>query len=504
MRKGVVAAAIAACALILSACSGGSAPNAQSGGELRLGAVSPIASFVPGSFDAGPGLTFVQPVYDTLLRDDNDGVPQASIATDWSYDDSQTKLSLTLRDDVNFTDGTKLDADAVKANLEAAKAGTGETGGQLRFVDSVTAVDATHVEISLSAPDPALLSNLGAGAGALASPKALGTPGLATGPVGSGPYTFDAAASQIGVTYVYQRNADYWNKQDFPYDKITITVFNDSNAIVNALKSGQIDFAGISDQIGQTLASDALKVESFPAYTATGLFLFDRGGSIVPALADVRVRQAINYALDRQTIFQQVFNGVGTVTDQSFSTESGAFDPSFETYDFDIDKAKSLMADAGYANGFDLPMPDLSPIDPKRQAAVTEALASINITAQYQPVNGETFISDLLSGKYPAAVFNLNSYQPWSFAQLALMPDSLWNPFHNSDQTIIGLVDKAQTQSGADADATFKELNKYVVDQAWFATIVQPNSIFGASTKINVEPRKYSTWPPIWNFTPAS
>lgn len=504
MRNKLAAAIVAVCALVLTACSGASPNTAGETQELRIGAISPIASFEPGNFDAGPGSAFIQPVYDTILRNDSEGEPQPSIATEWSYDDSGTELSLTLRDDVTFTDGAKLDAEAVKANLEAAKAGTGETAGQLRFIDTVTVEDPTHLTISLSAVDPSLLTNLGGAAGSLASPETLGTPELATTPVGSGPYVFDAAASQTGVTYAYTRNPDYWNADDFPFDGITITVFNDGNAVTNALRSGQIDFAGISDQAAETLESDRLKVESFPAYTASGVFLFDRNGTIVPALADVRVRQAINMAFDREQIVEQVYAGVGTPTAQSFSESSAAFDPSFEKYEHDVDAAKALLVEAGYADGFTLPMPDLGPIDPKRQAAVTEALTAIGITPQYEPVNGETFISDLLSGKYPAAIFNLNSHRPWDFAQLALLPDSLWNPFHTTDENIVDLVNMAQTQTGEEADATFRELNEYIVDQAWFATLVQPNSVFGVSSAIDVEPRKFSTWPPIWNFTPAS
>ena len=505
MRTRIAAAVLATVALALTACT--ASPN--SGGdsapaELSIATIGPPESFAPGSFSTGPSTLYMQPVYDTLLRNDNDGEPQPSIATEWSFNDAQTELTLTLRDDVKFTDGASLDAGAVKANLEFAQQGTGDTAGQLKFIDTVEATDATHVKITLSAPDPSLLPNLGGPAGSLASPEALGTEELKTQPVGSGPYVLDQSASQTGVKYIYTRNDDYWNAEDFPFDGIEITIFNDSNAILNALRSGQVDFSTVTQKDADSLESAGLTIESFPAYTVSGLFLFDREGTLVPALADVRVRQALNLAIDKDAIFEGVYGGVGTPTSQVFSVSSEVFDPALdETYAYNVEKAKELLAEAGYPDGFALPMPDVSPIFPETQAAFTEALTAIGVTPEYQPVNGETFISDLLSAKYPAAIFGLNTYRPWDFAQYALTPDALWNTFHVADPTIVSLVDQAQTQTGEEQTATFRELNEYVLDQAWFAANVQSNNVFALSSDISVTPQMFSTIPPIWNIVPA-
>ena len=504
MRKRVAAVILTVGALALTACSGSTPASDAASQELSIAVITAPGSFAPGNFNTGPSTVFVQPVYDTILRNDNEGEPQANIATEWSYNDAQTELTLTIRDDVTFTDGAALDADAVKANLESAKEGTGETAGQLRFIDTVSVVDETHVKIALSAVDPSLLANLGGPAGSLASPDALGTAELDTKPVGSGPYILDESGSQTGVTYEYTRNDEYWNAEDFPFDSITVTVFTDANAIMNALRSEQVDFANVGDQNAESLEAAGFTIESFPAYTSTGIYLFDREGTLVPALGDARVRQAINLALDREAILQQVYSGVGTPTAQVFSVSSAAFDPGLdETYAYNIEEAKALLAEAGYSDGFALPMPDVSPVYPDQQAAVTEALTAIGITPEYQPVNGETFISDLLSAKYPAAIFGLNSHRPWDFAQLALTPESLWNPFHVSDPTVVELIDTAQTQTGEEADATFRELNQYIVDEAWFAPYIQANNVFAASADITVEPQKFATLPPIWNFAPA-
>jgi len=503
MRKLVGIAAVTA-VMALTACNGSSSDGSAASTELDIAAIGTPESFAPGNFGTGPTTQFLQPVYDSLFRNTNEGEPAENIVTKWSYDDARTKLSLTIREGVKFTDGTPLDAAAVKANLDSARKGTGEAGGQLRFITEVAVTDATNLTVTLSAPDPSLVPNLGGTAGVLASPKALGTPELDTTPVGSGPYILDAAKSQTGIKYAYTRNPDYWNAKDFPFDTVEVTVFNDNNAILNALRAGETDFAVVTDKDSNSLKSAGLNIQSNPAYTTSGLYLFDRKGSLVPALAEPKVRQAINMALDRDAIHAQVFGGKGKATSQVFSSTSDAYIPELDKkYPFDVDGAKKLLSDAGYANGFILPMPDVSPIYPDQQAAVTEALTAIGITPQYQPVNGQTFISDLLAGKYPAAIFGLNSPRPWDFAQIALTPESLWNPFHVSDPTVVDLINKAQGETGEAQTETFRQLNTYLVDQAWFAPYIQSDNVFASSADITVTPQRYSTLPPLWGLAPA-
>ena len=507
MRKPIAVATIAIAALALSACSAetGGGNGSGSTAALRLSTISAVESFAPGVFGTGPVTIALEPVYDSLFRNDDEGVPGAHIATEWSYDDTNTVLSLTLRDDVTFTDGTALDADAVKQNLDSARTQSGESGGQLRFLSSVDVVDATHLTITLTAPDPSLLSNLGGTAGMLASPAALGSPELATVPVGSGPYEYDEAQSQAGTTYVYDRNEDYWDKDAYPYDSVTVTVYNDATSVINSLRSGQLDSGVVDAKEVAGLESAGLKTTAAPAYTTSGLFLFDRAGTLVPALGDVRVRQAINYALDRSAFADQVFGGEATATDQMFSADSAAYDPALEdVYPYDVDKAKALLAEAGYADGFDLPMPDVSVVFPAQQAAVTEALTAIGIRPQYQPVNGATFISDLLSAKYPAAIFGLNTFRPWDVAQLSMTSQSVWNTFKTDDATVNDLITTAQTQTGDEQDATFKELNSYIVEQAWYAPYAQQDNVYATSSSLSVTPQRYLTSIPLWNYAPAS
>lgn len=517
MHKYVVAASVAAVALTVGACSSSSGKSAASsggtksaaasgktGGTLSLGTIQAPAGFVPGDMNAtGPTPQFYQPVYDTLVKLTTAANPIPDLATSFTYDSKLTTLSLKLRSGVTFTDGSAFNAAAVKANLDAAAKGTGESGGQLRSIASVTVADPTDVKIVLHAPDPSLLRNLGGAAGMMASPKALAAGSLKTTPVGSGPYVLDSGQTTAGSKYTYTRNAKYWGgTTSFPFDKIVETVFGDTSSELNALRAGQINGAVLVQKDVATAKGSGLTVATYPQYTSAGLYIFDRQGKVTPALGKLAVRQAINYAIDRAAFVKNTQGGTGVATDQLFNSDSTGYEPALNTkYAYNLTKAKQLMAQAGYAKGFTVTMPDSSPIYPQEQAALTEALKSINITVKYVPVNGQAFIGDLLGGKFSMTLFQLTVGSSWDAVTGALQPGSTWNAFHVADPTIDRLIGQAQAQTGAAQTATFKKLNEAVTDAAWFAIVNQPAQFYATTKGITVTPERYNAYPPIYNYS---
>src|SRR3954467_11377977 len=475
MRRSIVATTVASLLFFATAC-GGSDDSGSGGGAdatLTLGSIVPPRSFAIGEMaSSGPADNYYQAVYDRLMHLDADGKPSAGLATDWSYDETGLRLALTLHDGVTFTDGATFDADAVKANLEKAKASSGEAGSALRAVDHVEVVDATHADVVLSRPDPGLVDALARSSGFMAAPPALASPDLATAPVGSGPYVLDAKATTAGSDYVYTRNADYWDADSYPYDQVEIKFLDDTTAQLNGLRSGELSAVGgvSTSDVVSGAKSAGLNVVTYFNGTIEGLYLWDRDGAVAPALGDVRVRQAINYAMDRDTIVKTVKGGLGQPTEQVFGPSSAGYDESLEgTYDFDLDKAKKLMADAGYADGFALTLPDFSPVFPDEQAAMTEAFESLKIKTTYKPITGDQVVGSIIGGQWPANFFSLTSSSPWAFAQLAVAPGAPFNPFHVSDPKVNDLVASAQASTGDAQDKALSQLNAYLVDQAWFA-----------------------------------
>jgi peptide/nickel transport system substrate-binding protein len=508
MRRSLIAAS-AASLLLLAACGGGGGSSNGSGGgddTLTLATVTPPSSFAVGAMaQSGPEDSYYQAVYDKLLRLDDKGEPEADLATEFSFDDAGTTLSLTLREGVTFSDGAVFDADAVKANLDAARAATGEAGKALASISEVTVVDATHVDLVLSRPDPGLLQSLARSSGYMASPDAVGSDDLATNPVGSGPYVLDESATTPGSDYVFTRNADYWDAGSYAYDDVEIKYLDDATAILNGLRSGQINGASTPTADAVQAAKDAgLTVTTYTSGGIEGIYLWDRGGSLVPALADVRVRQAINYAIDRQSIVDTVKGGLGVVTEQVFSPDSDGYDPAIEgTYDFDLDKAKQLMAEAGYADGFSMTLPDFSPVYPNEQAAMTEALSSLGIQVTYSPITGDQVVGSIIGGQWPADFFTLTAGSPYEMIGLTLTPQSPFNPFKSSDPQVDALVQAAYAAPADQQGAALKSLSDYLVDQAWFAPWYALEGAFSTSADVEVTAVPGVSVPPLSSFAPA-
>ncbi|MET8976407.1 ABC transporter substrate-binding protein [Streptomyces sp. NPDC004539] len=497
----------AALALSVAACGGSGTGSGSSagGGTLTL---APLVQAQPWDLaDAGLGnnTQYYQPVYDSLLRLTPTADVTANLATKWSYDATRTVLTLTLRTGVKFTDGTALDAAAVKANLLHTKGGTNEAAGQLKGVSAVDVVNPTTVTVKLSAPDPSLLANLGNVAGMIASPKAITAGTLKSEPVGSGPYTLDKSATTAGSTYTFVRNPGYWNKSAFPFDKIVLKPLTDATAVLNALRSGQINGAVLTSAKNIAPAqSSGLNVTKYTSGDVEGLYIWDREGKMVKALGDVRVRQALNYAFDRAAIVKTVKGGMGSPTTQVFNPAGSAFDKSLDSrYTYDPAKAKQLLAEAGYPNGFSVTMPDVSAIFPDQQAAMTQQLADIGVKVKIDKIPTGQLITELLSGKYAMSYMVLASFRPWDTIQIEVAKDALWNVRHTDDPAAEALVKKAQSATGAAQDALFKQLNTHLVEQAWNAPWDSVQNAYATTKGITFTPQAFAAVPPIYNFRRA-
>jgi peptide/nickel transport system substrate-binding protein len=509
-RRSFLASAVAASILLAATgCSNGGPTGgaaAASAGSLSLATIQVPTSYVPGEMPAsGPESHYYQAVYDSLLNLDENGNPVPNLVTEWTYDDSQKVLNLVLRDNVKFSDGAVLDAAAVKANLEKAKAAKGEAGSSLKSVSSVEVKDSTHLTVNLTEPDPALLGSLSRSSGFMASPQALGNADLKTNPVGSGPYVLDQAKSTAGDNYVFTRNPNYWNKDAYPYDEVKIKLLENASAALNGLRAGQLQGVQASTNDLVKGARDAgMNVTTYTNGSVQGIWLWDREGKSAPALADVRVRQAINHAIDRDAIVKTLGAGRGKKTVQVFGPTTAAYDASLEdSYPYDVDKAKKLMADAGYGSGFSMKLPDFSPVYPSAQAAMTEAMAAIGITVTYEPITADQVVGSVIGAKWPMNYFSLTSSGAWNSSQQTMAPGALFNPFKVSDPKIVELLDKAKNSDDAGRDAALRELNKHVVEQAWFAPWYFEEGAYATSKDVKLTPQANVNVPALYNFAPA-
>ncbi len=512
MSRWKIAAALAAVSAFgLSACSSSDATTVSasaesgvvSGGDLVLSSTIVPETFDPSAADWGMRAPYYQAVYDTLLMATSDGELEPWLATDWEYNDDNTVLTLNLRDDVTFTDGTALNADVVVENLTRFRDGTSANAGNLAAVETIEAADEDTVTLTLSAPDPALLNYLARDAGLVASGDALDNEDLATNPVGSGPYILDTDATVIGTSYVYTVNPDYWDTDAQHYDSITIRLLDDATAIANAIQAGEIDAGNLTNNDNNDLVESAGWTIQFSELNFEGLLLLDRGGEMNEALGDVRVRQAINYAFDRDALAEAFQDGLATTTTQVFPADSDGFDSELDDYyTYDPDKARELLDEAGYGDGLTIAMPTVSINSDTVYNVVAQQLADVGITVEYTDA-GNNFIADLLAPKYPASFMGLEQNSDWQLIQFMISPVASFNPFGYEDETVDALIEEYQFGDAETQVEAVRELNAYLVEQAWFAPFYRQQSPFATSSSVSVELLPSNGAPNLVDFVPA-
>jgi peptide/nickel transport system substrate-binding protein len=471
-RLTVAVGALVVAAMAMTACTPSESGTADEGsaGTLQIGLDAPVTTLDPSQLSSG-GTTIIawQALFDTLLRAEPDGTIVPNAAEAFEFNEDSTELTLTLRDDLIYSTGDVVDAASVKASLENMRDSGGSDASRLAGITVETPDEQTVV---ISTPEPrGLLPNfLALAPGAIADPATLDADDVATNPVGSGPYELDAANSASGSTYTFVRRDDYWNVEAYPYERIVMRVLEDQTARLSALRSGQIAATFVSPQAaGEAEAAGFDLLENEVNWA--GLHIIDRDGSTVPALADVRVRQAINMVFDRQAIVDALFQGRGVVTNQIFNPGSEAYDDALlDEYAFDVDAAKQLMADAGYADGFDITIPDIAVNNLNvANPLIVQQLGLLNIRVTQESVPPAQIVTDLLGGKYPLFYFTLESRNAlWDVVQ-ALQPTSIWNIDKTEDPELAPLLAQVETARGAEGAELFQEINAEITADAWYA-----------------------------------
>jgi peptide/nickel transport system substrate-binding protein len=479
----------------------GAAPTQAAATTLTIGALQDVKSWDPGQAHIGHQIQLYQAAYDTLIRRSPDGSLKPNLATNWSWSADKKNLTMTLRSGVKFSNGELFDAAAVKANLDNNKAANGPQSPQLAQISSVAVTGRFGVRITLSSPNPALPIFLSTSSGFMAAPSLLGKPALAAAPVGSGPYILNSGKSSKGSTYVFDANPNYWNKSIQKFNTVTFKIMTDTTARLNALVSGQID-ATLLDYptTSAALAGGAKLKQNFVDWS--GLLLWDRDGKIVKPLGDVRVRQALNYAFDRVAMNKALVGGQGEPTNQVLGEKSGAYDAALDkAYPYNPAKAKELLKAAGYPNGFELPMPNITFANASMAAFIAQYLKDINVTVKWIDVSPAAFVTELRSGKYAASWFQLYQGSIWEAMVQMVTPDATWNILKSTDPEITKLLDQSKAQpTKLTANAT--KINQLLTEKAWFVPLYRIPQQYFVGKNVTVESQIQNAVPYLYNFAP--
>lgn len=503
-RRHIVLATLLLSALGLSACAGSDDPTAADDVSLAIGITVEPSSWDPAQAQEGTQIPYYQAVYDTLLLREPDGSLAPMLATDWSYDESMTVLTLQLRDDVTFTDGTDFDADDVVANLAHFAEAGGPQAPTVDAVVDVSATSATEVVITLAEPDPAFLIYLSNAAGFMASSESLADPSLATDPVGSGPYLLDDAGTTVGSEYRFVKRDDYWGT-DLPYTEIRFVVIPDVSARLNALRSGQINTAVLSSAAAGQEAASAGFTQVPNEVDWYGFTFFDRGGALTPALGDVRVRQAVNYAIDRDLLVTSFQLGEGSITSQIWGASSLGYQEELDDYyQHDPERARELLAEAGYADGLELSIPVTTIFDDTMLTAVQQMLDDVGITATYVDVPLADFFSVLRSGDHSMTYMQFFQPSDWQLVNQFIAPTATWNVFGTADPRVEDLVAGIQTGDEQAQEVAAQELNQLIVEEAWFVPFYRVVQQLYVDDVTTVVPQAEQSAPSIYNYAPIA
>lgn len=352
-------AAVAAAALALTSCSSGGSGDGSGGGggegavvPLNVGNFLDVTSWDPALADIGFDGPYLSAIYDPLVVDNGKGEPEPALATEWEVSEDFKTITMDLRTDAVFSNGEEFNAEAAVKSLEYLKEGVRSQEAYTK-VDSFEVVDEDTIAIHLTQRDDTILYFMGLGRSYMMAPAAIDDGSLATAPVGSGPYTL-SDSSVAGSEYHFDKVADHWAAADFPFDPLVISPLSDPTAMLNGLEGGQFNVI-YGDQTAMDMAPDYDWNVSSGVATWVGLQFTDRTGSteMGKPLGDLKVRQALNYAFNGAEMLGAIGQGAGVDTNQVFPDGTAGNLPELnDLYAPNIDTAKKLLAEAGYADGF--------------------------------------------------------------------------------------------------------------------------------------------------------
>jgi len=505
-RSTVTAIACVAVVALVSSC--GSSESSASAGQgavdtnatLSVGWTQSVSTLDPhmATSDLASFRFGLNNIYDRLFTVDHEGQVQGMLVTDWVYSNNGGTLVLTLRDDASFRDGTPLDAAVVKSNLDRAR--TLESPVVKRSLSAISEVTATgpyELTIALARPTDQMPYLFAGVAGLIMNPVLFESGDPSTTADGSGAYSVESWAPGEKLVLVRDRQ-DYWDTDAAKPARIEYTGIPDFQAFTNAVAGGQID-------IGQFQPGNVAAVEgrsglvTVPVATGVGMEIaFNRNAK---PLDDLRVRQALNHALDRETITETLYPG-SRVRWQFVPEGLSGFDEGLEgIYPYDPEKAEALLTEAGHPNGIDLgEVAVSSATTPGLVDVVQEQFAMAGIKFEPRVLDGVEVYTQFASGRYPMLI-GFSSAGISFAAGLNTRIGPTQNPAGTTpkyDELIAAATDSRRTED--ERTASKVELNRYLTEEAWGLPIEWTTYPWVMSDKVgnfSAEMDYATTWGPF-------
>ncbi|MER7007233.1 ABC transporter substrate-binding protein [Dactylosporangium sp. NPDC000555] len=513
-RHGLLAATILATFTALTACSGGAAPAGDKAGRTLTIAVSAAPTLDPYKANVDPNnIQTASLGYASLIRLNADRTYSGDLAESYGYTDTENKIfQMRLRPGLKFADGTPLDAAAVVASLQYMLKVSPNAKSWAGTITGITASDASTIVVTNKSPNPVMrqLFSQAVLSGSVVSPAGLADQAtLAERTFGAGPYVLDPAGTVPNDHYTYTINPNYWNKNGQHWQKVVVRVIPDANATVQAIQANQIDYASLNADAGPAVKAAGLKHVT-SSVAMIGMMLADRDGTVAPQLKDVRVRQALSYAIDREAIATALFGEFAKPTSQTAAPGFDGYDKALDArYPHDPERAKRLLAEAGYAGGFTLRIASTGAFG---IGLVTQAVAAqwkeIGVTVELNTdAQMAQWQQSVLSRKFPVSGYAFGNLPTYLLSlNFALPVANPFNPFATQDEALTGLLTQASNEADQAAQAgLYRQANARLTELAWFAPVVRIEGIAVMGPRVaGVEQTSDNGLPNVATVRPAA
>jgi peptide/nickel transport system substrate-binding protein len=376
-------------------------------GDLRIGLQED-----PDVLDTDQARTFVgRIVFESLCDKLINTAPDLSfvpeLATEWSWSADGLELTMKLREGVVFHDGTPFNAAALVANIDRSQnLPESRRKSELSSVTSVAAMGDYEVKFTVKSPDATLLAQLSDRAGMMLSPTAFTAAGLDFGaaPVCSGEYKFVERIAQDRI--VLEKFADYYNADEYSYDRVIFLPIPDTTVRLANLQSGDLDMlerlapSDLAAVKGDTNLVAAEEVSL--GYQAIYVNINNGDRAKNPLGTDKRVRQALSYAIDRDVVNQVVFEGAYAPGNQAFPPNSPWYDASNPVPKRDVEKAKALLKEAGVERLALEILAANNPVQLQLMQVVQSMAAEAGIDISIKATEFATMLDETTAGSYEA------------------------------------------------------------------------------------------------------
>ncbi len=469
------------------------APEAGPTGTLTVAlSTLPNSIYTPNSAERNATNVAIQ-LFEGLTFLNDAGELEPSLATSWEVSEDGTEYTFTLREGVLFHDGTTLDAADVVASWVAGSDPVNAYADDYTQALTVEAVDSMTVRIITDGVQALFLVD--AAQWAIVPSEyfeEVGVAGLEEFPIGTGPFKFVNWAR--GDRIEFEAFTDYWDPQYPKVEKLVFRPIPESSTRLAAVQTGEVDIAArFSAEEAATLEGVAdVNVVTYPVDRVYYISFNNLTSGIGTPIEDVRVRQALNMAVDRQAIITSLFNGQAALATGLVSSGSLGHDPSIQPYPYDPDQARSLLADAGYPDGFEIGFACPT-------GAYTNFEDVCSAVAGYLEAVGVTFsggqIQFMESGQYwdleaakelpPLFGDSWSASAPESLARLqgALLAEQSFAAWSTAEITAL-LEEITSTVDVAERSQLYGELHQAMYDDPPFIYLYEPFAFEGVNVRV--------------------